>query len=222
MIKPENQQLFSDLCTEQIMLLIKPNEVKIRKKQRKISTEVIDLKNKLAQSNKNVVLSNREIRLLKYLDLTDEDKEKVKGCYKVAKKLEKLEYLQGKDNSDSEDECDQPDVEFTSLDSVPSDNSLTGGTFSPRNSEPPSLTESMQMMDEILADSKMDRLVKIEKLEAILSAATLLPSDQVRIVIFADSLLLLFKTINSISDVHYCSDNRTNTEYAFESKGKSY
>lgn len=45
---------------------IKPNEVKIRKKQRKISTEVADLKNKLAQTNKSIVLSNREIRLLRY------------------------------------------------------------------------------------------------------------------------------------------------------------
>lgn len=68
---------------------------------------------------------------------------------------------------------------YPSLDSVPSDNSLTGGTFSPRNSEPPSLTESMQLMDEILSDTSMDRMAKIDKLEAILSAATLLPSDQV-------------------------------------------
>lgn len=86
-----------------------------------------------------------------------------------------------RDHSDSDD--DQDNVEndnFPSLDSVPSDNSLTG-TFSPRlNSEPPSLTESMQMMDEILSDTSMDRLSKIDKLEAILSAATLLPSDQVR------------------------------------------
>lgn len=35
----------------------------------------------------------------------------------------------------------------------------------------------MQLMDEILSDGKMDRFEKIEKLEAILSAATLLPSD---------------------------------------------
>lgn len=46
-------------------MLIRPNEVKIRKKQRKISTEVADLKQKLSQTNKNIVLSNREIRLLR-------------------------------------------------------------------------------------------------------------------------------------------------------------
>lgn len=74
-------------------MLIRPVEVKLRKKQRKINTEVADLKVKLAQCNKNIVLSNREIRLLRYLDLTEEEKEKLKGSYKVAKKLEKLENI---------------------------------------------------------------------------------------------------------------------------------
>lgn len=101
-----------------------------------------------------------------------------------------------RDNSDSEDDIDacEPDG-YPSLESVPSDNSLNGplvgpgsgvgsvglnsGTFSPRSSEPPSLTESMQLMDDILSDTTMDRLERIEKLEAILSAATLLPTDQV-------------------------------------------
>lgn len=89
-----------------------------------------------------------------------------------------------RDNSDSEDEVDMIEQEYPSLDSVPSDNSLTGGTFSPRNSEPPSLTESMMIMDEILADTTMDRIAKIDKIEAILSAITVLPSDQVRLVVF--------------------------------------
>lgn len=57
--------LFSELCTEQILMLVRPVEVKLRKKQRKINTEVADLKVKLAQCNKNIVLSNREIRLLR-------------------------------------------------------------------------------------------------------------------------------------------------------------
>lgn len=48
--------------------------------------------------------------------------------------------------------------------------------MSPRNSEPPSLTESMQLMDEVLSDGRMDRLEKIERLEAILSTITA-PSD---------------------------------------------
>ena len=39
-------------------------------------------------------------------------------------------------------------------------------------SEPLSLTESMQLMDEILSDGRMERLDKIERLEAILSVIT--------------------------------------------------
>lgn len=35
---------------------------------------------------------------------------------------------------------------------------------SPRNSEPTSLTESMQLVDSILSDNKIDRLDKIDKL----------------------------------------------------------
>lgn len=85
--------MFSELCTEQILMLIRPREVKTSKKQRKISTEITDLKNKLSQISKNIVLSNREIRLLRYFDLTEEEKEKLKGSQKVAKKLEKLESI---------------------------------------------------------------------------------------------------------------------------------
>lgn len=86
----------------------------MRKKHRKVATEVADLKIKLSQSLKNIVLSNREIRLLRYsltiqikwsyifslyfesyrfLDLTEEEKEKLRGSYKVAKKLDKLESI---------------------------------------------------------------------------------------------------------------------------------
>lgn len=64
-IKPEYRSLLSDLCTEQILMLLRPSEVKLRKKHRKVATEVADLKVKLGQSLKNIVLSNREIRLLR-------------------------------------------------------------------------------------------------------------------------------------------------------------
>ncbi|XP_017040599.1 uncharacterized protein LOC108087647 [Drosophila ficusphila] len=181
-IKPENRALFSELCTEQILMQIKPNEVKIRKKQRKVSTEVSDLKQKLAQTSKSIVLSNREIRLLRYMDLTEDEKERLKGYYKVAKKLEKMESAgnPNKDQSDSEDEPEPNENDaFPSLDSVPSDNSLSG-TFSPRfSSEPPSLTESMQMLEEILQNKSMDRIARIDKLEAILTTATSLPCEQI-------------------------------------------
>ena len=125
-MKPEFLNLFRELCEEQVMLYIDPEGVKTKKKQRKIDFEVSDLRLKLANSTgKNVVLSNREIRLLRYemydtffwtqifkvytsvclnfyiyylilllcrhVELTEEDKERLKGSYKVAKKLEKLE-----------------------------------------------------------------------------------------------------------------------------------
>lgn len=57
----------------------------------------------------------------RYLDLTEEEKEKLRGSYKVARKLEKLENS-GKDNnrnsdSDSDDENDN-DNEYPSLGST--------------------------------------------------------------------------------------------------------
>ena len=47
-IKPEFSNLFSELCEEQVMLYIQGEEVKNRKKQRKVETEVADLRLKLA------------------------------------------------------------------------------------------------------------------------------------------------------------------------------
>jgi len=171
--------LFSELCTEQIYMLIRPNDVKMKKKQRKISTEVFDLKQKLQTTNKNIVLSNREIRLLRYLDLTEDEKEKLKGSVKVAKKLEKLESIgQDRNYSDSDDEGDNNEQEYPSLDSVPSDNSLPSlNTFSPKNSEPPSLLESMHLMNELINNKVMDQAVKFDKLEALLSVAASLPDQ---------------------------------------------
>ncbi|KAL0115543.1 hypothetical protein PUN28_010812 [Cardiocondyla obscurior] len=160
---------------------IRPLDVKARKKQRKVETEVADLKKRMEEAtNKNIVLSNREIRLLRYLDLTEDEKEKLKGSYKVARKLEKLENL-GQDKGDSSDDDDEDktdDHEYQSLESYTSENSHSGGILSPRNADTPSLTESMQMVDEILSDGRMDKLEKIEKLEAILSAVTSSATEQ--------------------------------------------
>lgn len=173
--------LFSELCTEQIYMIIRPNDVKMKKKQRKINTEVFDLKQKLQSTSRNVVLSNREIRLLRYLDLNEEEKEKLKGSVKVAKKLEKLENLgqdRNKDFSDSEDEGDNNEHEYQSIDSAPSDNSLPSlNTFSPKSSEPPSLLESMHLMNELLNNKSMDQHIRIDKLEALLSVAASFPDQ---------------------------------------------
>ncbi|KAK7864898.1 hypothetical protein R5R35_001987 [Gryllus longicercus] len=188
LIRPEYESLLHELFEEQIFMHIRPNDVKQRKKQRKVEIEVADLRQKLANvQSKSIVLSNREIRLLRYLDLTEEEKEKLKGSHKVARKLEKLENAgQDRDAKSDDDEDDDDDdegcngEEYPSLDSFnsgktsPSENSLSGGVISPRTptSEPPSLTESMQLMDEILSDGNMDRFEKLDRLESILSAAT--------------------------------------------------
>lgn len=114
-------------------MLINPIEVKNRKKQRKIETEVADLRKRMEETTgKSIVLSNREIRLLRYLELTEEEKEKLKGSYKVARKLEKLENL-GQDKGDSSDENDDDerndDSEYTSLDGYNSENFYMGIIF---------------------------------------------------------------------------------------------
>lgn len=66
-IKPEFRDLFSELCTEQILTQIRPGDIKLRKKQRKVGSEIVDLKMKLQNTSKNIVLSNREIRLLRWV-----------------------------------------------------------------------------------------------------------------------------------------------------------
>jgi len=162
-IKPEFCNLFKELCEEQVLLYIQGDEVKNRKKQRKVETEVADLRLKLATiQSKNIVLSNREIRLLRYIELTEEDKEKLKGSYKVAKKLEKLENRDKNGDSDEDDDFDcDTGGDYPSLDSFSSNISdphpvspessmsprtLTGvsspgmGQLTPRSTNSPSVT----------------------------------------------------------------------------------
>lgn len=153
-IKEENRALMVDLCQEQVFLHITPDEVKLKKRQRKTETEVKELRAKMAQAAKSIVLSNREVRLLRYIELTEDEKEKLKSSAKVAKKLEKLESL-GQEKDDSSDDDGDNDDGYPSFDS---------DMTSPRNSEPTSLTESMQMVDSILNDNKIDRLDKIDRL----------------------------------------------------------
>lgn len=86
-IKPENRNLMMELCGEQVIpgfsklsltyffvicficlqifMNIHPEDVKTKKRQRKIETEVAELRVKLSQATKSVVLSNREVRLLR-------------------------------------------------------------------------------------------------------------------------------------------------------------
>lgn len=65
-LKTEFRPLLEELVTENLMALLQPEEVKRIKKQRKLDMEVLELRQKLAAAQgKGVVLSNREIRLLR-------------------------------------------------------------------------------------------------------------------------------------------------------------
>lgn len=55
---------------------------------------------------------------------------------------------------------------------------LPGEFQSVVSEQPPSLTESMQMMDDVLSDKLMDRLEKIERLESLLTMAMDAEPDQ--------------------------------------------
>lgn len=111
---------------------IRPADVKARKRQRKMETEMVDLKKRMEEAtSKNIVLSNREIRLLRWMDLTEDEKEKLKANHKVARKLEKLENM-GQDKGDSSDDDDEDktdDPEYQSLESYTSENSHSGKRF---------------------------------------------------------------------------------------------
>ena len=96
------------------------------------------------------------------MELTEEDKDRLRGSYKVAKKLEKLENKQ-KDFSEDEDEDsdNNNDLELPSLESVYSGeeqdnvdgkeevtiNDSNSGSNSDFNSQPASLTDSMAMVN---------------------------------------------------------------------------
>lgn len=199
LIQPKWEPLLQELCEEQILMNIRPSEVKQRKKQRKVEAEVADLRQKLdsssampsASSSSVIVLSNREIRLLRYLDLTEEEKERLKGSYKVARKLEKLESLgmdrdskSGDGEEDDEDYEEEEgsedgggggaangDSEYPSLDSIASGSGKGSPDNLPLLKGGTTLTESMQLVDEILSDNRLDRTERIERLEAVLSSA---------------------------------------------------
>ncbi|RWS31961.1 uncharacterized protein B4U80_10550 [Leptotrombidium deliense] len=116
-VKDEYLPLLKQLNSEAIWSRIKPQEVKANKKQRKIEMEVTDLKQKLFNSEaKQIVLSNREIRLLRHIDLTDEIRSKIEGSQKVAKKLERLSKKQiggvsGNENNYESSDCDDESEE---------------------------------------------------------------------------------------------------------------
>ena len=77
----------------------------------------------------------------RYIELTEEDKEKLKGSYKVAKKLEKLESRDKNGDSEEDDDYDCDPGEYPSLDSFTS-NVSDPSPASPETSLSPRPTSS--------------------------------------------------------------------------------
>ncbi|CAG0917275.1 unnamed protein product [Notodromas monacha] len=92
-LTPGTRALLRDLCAEQVGHFIARDDVRQRKKARKLGVELAELRDKLATASpgKTMFLSNREIRLLRHMDLTDEEKEKLEGSEKVQKKLDRIQ-----------------------------------------------------------------------------------------------------------------------------------
>ncbi|KAH9426832.1 hypothetical protein DERP_002932 [Dermatophagoides pteronyssinus] len=91
-IRTEYEPLFKQLVYESIFAYINVDEIKQLKRQRKFELELTDLKLKLFNNDKKkIVLSNREIRLLRYIDMTEEIRNKIEGPMNVAKKLKRFE-----------------------------------------------------------------------------------------------------------------------------------
>ncbi len=67
LLRASSLPLFDTLCREQLRMHVDPEAVKEQKTRRKIDLEVKDIRDKLSKTTngKNVVLSNREIRLLR-------------------------------------------------------------------------------------------------------------------------------------------------------------
>ena len=80
------------------------------------SNLLLDHKSFIAINHSYILISS-----FRYIELTEEDKEKLKGSYKVAKKLEKLENRDKVGDSDEDDDydCDQG-CDYPSLDSFAS------------------------------------------------------------------------------------------------------
>lgn len=132
-LRPESEPLLWALCEEQALAHISPDEVKQRKKQRKLDHEVDDLRQRLdaaRHTQRQVVLSNREIRLLRYVNLTEEECARIDGNPKVARKLDRLrnrgagaagsgatDGLPGIGDEDDEEDEDATESESESTDS---------------------------------------------------------------------------------------------------------
>lgn len=105
------RELLAELIEDQILAQINPDEIRARRKMRKNEYDLNILKEKIERNLEArngvecpLVLSNRELRLLRHLNLSDGVKDKLKSSIKIAKKLEKLEKNNATATKDEEDD----------------------------------------------------------------------------------------------------------------------
>lgn len=164
-IKPEYEPLFEQLNVEGVLARIKPDEIRSVRKERKIDLEVIDLKRKLySDTTSSIVLSNREIRLLRHVDLTEEVRQKIQQCKKVARKLERLDMKAAQNaqmlqsmNSQISNDADQ------SLGNLEESLQTNGSSSSESNKasdaeQAPSIRDYEGDMDDLMDSSMFDEL----------------------------------------------------------------
>lgn len=164
-IKPEYEPLFEQLNVEGVLARIKPDEIRSVRKERKIDLEVIDLKRKLYSDNtSSIVLSNREIRLLRHVDLTEEVRQKIQQCKKVAKKLERLDMKAAQNAQLLQSMNSQPSTDAEqSLDNQEETSLQTNGTSSGSNKtddveQTSALRDYSGDMDDLMDSSMFDEL----------------------------------------------------------------
>lgn len=188
-IKPEYMDLFEQLNKEGVLARIKPDEIRSVKKERKIDLEVIDLKRKLySDTTSSIVLSNREIRLLRHIDLTEEVRQKIQQCKKVAKKIERLDMkaaqiLQSM-NSQQMESTDGEDQSLNGLsmqqsldlDKLASQEDQTQGEDRTAASEKDSKSTSCQQLTEMEMGNLMDGSMFDELKYKMIESSSLLES----------------------------------------------
>ncbi|GAB6027894.1 hypothetical protein CHUAL_002110 [Chamberlinius hualienensis] len=174
--KEEDVRLFNQFNWEQIYCYIKMDEVKSKKKQRKLEREVDELKSKLSRMNENVVLSNREIRLLRFVNLNEQQKSKLEHSLKASPKLQSFQqrenyqqlaslFVDDDDLSELSDDEDlkviergfiQPcDLGNISVADTENGNSQTSHSHSFTS---PSFEETIRVVEEFLANERLEKL----------------------------------------------------------------
>jgi len=92
-LKPENQSLFKSLCEEHVLVFIQGN-IKEKQRKRREESDVAELKLKIASAQtKNILLSNKEIKLLSKIKLTEDERQSLIKSSSKLKKLSDRQYF---------------------------------------------------------------------------------------------------------------------------------